>query len=191
MFLASAWRWVSKLPPAENQAILLPGGAATLTTNGPLARLVLRPGSKSGGRLVEVLEEVGAVAAVGADLDDARRQAVVIAGAVFHAVLPLAESGQARRGRLHPGGDLQRAQHGLARLALQRQAQQVAVTAARRCVRSNSTVGHRSPCWTPSPSRSGRCPARRTTAAPRAVELHDRRLAVVVGRHPACRPAGR
>ena len=34
-----------KLPPAENHAIRLCGGAATLTVNGPFARVVLRSGS--------------------------------------------------------------------------------------------------------------------------------------------------
>src|SRR5262245_34435588 len=36
-------------PPAENQAIVVPGGGGTRTTNGPLARAVWRAGSKSCG----------------------------------------------------------------------------------------------------------------------------------------------
>ena len=44
---ASPWSAV-KLPPPENHAIFLPGGALTRAVNGPRARLDVRPGRNPG-----------------------------------------------------------------------------------------------------------------------------------------------
>ena len=53
----------------------------------------------------------------------------MVARAVLHDVLSLGQHGQGSRGDLHPGGDRQRADHGLARLAAERDLKQVAVAA--------------------------------------------------------------